>query len=70
VVNILLYKYICAFSWYIEKEVFMLCMHVKPSLGGGERDHNIIQFINSKSKVSPTHTVKAYSGNRYNYTLS
>jgi hypothetical protein len=62
-ITLVLYKYICAFSWYIEKEVFMLCTHVKPSLGGGERDHNIIQFINSKGKVSPAHTMKAYSGN-------
>ena len=41
----------------------MLCMHVKPSLGGGERDHNVMQFINSKGKVSPIHTMKAYRGN-------
>jgi hypothetical protein len=60
--NILLYKYICAFSWYSEEEVFMLCMHVKPSLGGGKRDHNVMQFVNSEGKVTPTHTMKAYRG--------
>ena len=47
----------------LKRKCFLLCMHVKPSLGGGQLDHNIMQFINIKGKVSPTHAMKGYRGN-------
>jgi hypothetical protein len=47
----------------LEEDVLMFYIHVNPSLGEGEKEHNVMQFISSNGRVFPTHTMRVYRGN-------
>ena len=47
----------------LEEDMLMFYIRVNPSLGEGEMEHDVIQFISSNGRVFPTHTMGVYRRN-------